>query len=219
MDLTKFTATNYTLSIDFMIQDEEITVAKQYMLKKYRSKKAIDPHVFLVIAPFTYKLFDQIKPELESYFKNLGKFSFKLGGIECVETQKFFSIEISDPHLVKVHNELTELANKYRGNFLRTKDLNRLKSKPDYYSKENTKMIIKNGFPYSGVCYHPHVTIGDVDENTIADLGEVKKELEAMLDGVTGKEYEVDKLKVEFRRLAEDQKDMKLLKEYEIELC
>ena len=88
-------------------------------------------------------------------------------------------------------NKVPQLVNKYRNNYFREKDLERMKN--NYYSAEELKMLKRFGYARVFKTFEPHISLGDLEHNIEnINLDEILKQLQTKLHPLINKEYLID---------------------------
>ncbi|HLD03965.1 MAG TPA: DUF1045 domain-containing protein [Candidatus Dojkabacteria bacterium] len=183
--------TKQCLSIYSPVNIPQLNKVKTWMKDKYGSSYRNIPHISYVFSPIPEFNIPAVKKVLIDYFTNIHKFKLKIGPVLLNKKKKFFYLKVNHPQVINVHNELTLLINKYRNNYFREKDLERMKN--NYYSAEELKMLKRFGYARVYKTFDPHISLGDLEKNSEnVILDEILKQLQSKLHPLVNKNYLVE---------------------------
>src|SRR3990172_10371077 len=183
--------TKQSLSVYSPVNIPLLKKVKIWLKEKYGSSYKNILHISYVFSPIPEFNIPAVKRELFNYFSKFHSYKIKIGSVYLNKKKKFFYLKINHPQILKMHNELTLLVNKYRNNYFREKDLERMKK--DYYSEEELKMLKRFGYARVFKTFEPHISLGDLEHNIEnINLDEILKQLQTKLHPLINKEYLID---------------------------
>ena len=163
-----------TLSTYSNVFDNSIKNAKEYLTNNFGNQYNSPPHVTYSICPFPQHNLERITSEMSQYFSSLAGFSFTFEKLQFDKRMKFFYLPITNTEVLTLHEDMTNLSNKYRDGFIREKDAIRLKE--SYYNEKQKKNIETYGYGRVFSESKLHITIGNI--NTAEEnYSHVEKEL------------------------------------------
>lgn len=195
-------------SVDSNIKIQSIADAKAFMTANYGNKYSHPvPHISYAICPMPESNLPKLKEELESYVSNVKKFEVTLSEVKYNAKNKFYYIELSGDTLRKLHIDLTNLANKYRDNYIRTKDLERLNA--GQLNEKEAQYLNTYGYMRVLEYFNPHITIGNIGIEEYNE-SELLTELKSRLVSVENSKVVIDHIHAVFHTDSQDQANMAL---------
>ncbi len=210
MDISKLKPINTVFSVDSILEIDELIEAKLLMNKEYGNKYThIPPHLAYTIIPFPEKNFEQGKKDLIEYIKKQKPFNVHISDLEYEEKENFFYVSLSGDMITQHHKNITNMLNKYRDNYIREKDLEKLKL--GSFDEISTKYLIDYGYARVFDNYRTHITVGNYTIENV-DLKKLEKRLRDILKPILNKEVEIDNIHgVILTDSASSQADMKVI--------
>jgi len=201
--------TKNTVSIGTQIHETKIMEAKTYLKKEFNNKYDIDPHFnFLIMAMPDYRVKD-MEMLFDKYFKSKLPLKIKLGNLQYEVKHKFFSIPMLGSEVMDFHKELISILNPIRDDYIREKDLQRINE--NRTDEEETQNILNYGYLRVLHKFIPHITIGNIQNNSDIDIQPVKNTLDNILGNLYQSDITISKIYVSFIEDAEIQSDYKWL--------
>ena len=171
---------NTCLSVSSFIDNLAIKEAKDYLVRNYSSVYSISPHISFHISPLPEQKLSQAKQEIDWYINKLHPFEINLCGLAVNLEKRFFYIQVEAKEIYNLHLGLVAILNKYRDNYIREKDAERIQSGD--YDEVQIANIRQYGFPRVLEAFNPHITIGNLPNNKKGiDIYSVKEKLELIL--------------------------------------
>jgi hypothetical protein len=182
---------NTVFSTDSVLDIPEIVEAKEILNKEYGSKYFIPiTHMGYSIVPCPKYNFEKIKEEILEYISKQKpyKIVFKELVIQPESHFVYLKTEGKDPK--RIHEEITKISNKYRDDYVREKDLERLDE--GKFNDLEKQYLKEYGYTRVMDLYKSHITIGSFDMDT--DIEEVENKLQRILEPILNKEIVVDNI-------------------------
>lgn len=204
---SKYKKINTVLSISAALSIEEIINAKVLMNTKYGNKYSfLPPHLTYAISPFSKDLLDKAINNVEEYISKLKPFRIYFDILSLDESSNFFYLKINGKDIYTLHKEFTLLLNKYRENYLREKDIEKLEN--NGFDSQSLEYLLKYGYSRVLKNFKSHVTIGNFDKCYSAS--KISKELDDILSPLFNKEIIIDNIHFVFHKdSANNQSEMK----------
>ncbi len=201
---------NTVFSVDSILDFKELVNAKVIMNTEYGNKYThIPPHLAYTIMPFPKESLQEGIQDLSEYIRNQKPFKVRIENLEFEEKNNFFFVDILGDEIRRHHENITNILNKYRDNFLREKDLIRLE-KGDFDSKE-TENLKEYGNARVFDRFKTHVTIGNFTIPNV-DTTKLKDTLTEILRPILNREIFIDNIHGVFHTdSANSQSEMKQL--------
>lgn len=168
---------------------------------------ASEPHFSLLVMPVIRENEDNLKKELQEYFAKIKPFTVTVGDLDLEPRHKFYQLTLVSGELKKIHQDLLGLVQKYRGNAVRQKDLDRISQ--GYYSTEELKMFERWGYPRCDERFEAHITIGNIMIEDSFNEVVVTRKLNELLKDSRKLGFTVDKVVAEMQIDREDLKNLK----------
>jgi len=207
---------NTVFSTDSVLEIPEIVDAKEILNKEYGSKYFIPiTHMGYSIVPCPEYNFENIKEDILEYISKQKpyKIVFKELVIQPESHFVYLKIEGTDPK--RIHKEITIISNKYRDDYVREKDLERLEE--GKFNDLERQYLEEYGYTRVMDLYKSHITIGSFDMDT--EIEEVEKRLQKILKPILNKEIVIDNIHPIFHTdTKESQLGMKVIWEEVIKL-
>ena len=192
MDITNLKPINIVFSADSILEIKELIEAKILMNEEYGNKYShIPPHLAYTIMPFPEKNFELGKNDLIEYIRKQKAFKVHISDLEYEEKNNFFYVALSGDMIKQHHESITTLLNKYRENYIREKDLERLKFGD--FDEVAAKYLIDYGYARVFKNYRTHITIGNYTVENV-DLKKLEKRLRNILKPILNKDVEIDNI-------------------------
>ena len=190
------------------IESQRVQEAKEFLFTNYDNNYNMPPHITYSLTPLPEHNLKKLQIELDNYFKGFNRFTISMGSLHLDKKDKYFSLEVTGNLLIKMHADMTSLANNYREKHIRKKDKKRIEQ--GYYSQEQIEVIEKCGYARSLNLYRPHISIGKINIGDVDPL-EVETILSEILGINDNREIVIDMINVFFRVDSEDQAKQKAL--------
>ena len=159
--------------------------------------------------PFPEKNLKIGKKELIEYINQQKPFTVTISDLRYEEKNKFFYVALDGEMIMKHHENITLLLNKYRENYIREKDLERLRNKD--FDDISTKYLTDYGYARVFDNYKSHITVGNYTIENV-DLKKLENRLREILKPILNKDVEIDNIHgVIHTDSANSQADMKLI--------
>ncbi|MGI5898046.1 MAG: DUF1045 domain-containing protein [Candidatus Dojkabacteria bacterium] len=187
-----FKPINTSFSVDSILEIKEIVDAKILMNQVYGNQYShIPPHLTYTIIPFPRKNFELGRKDLIAYIQEQKPFKARISDLEYEEKNKFFYVSLSGDMIKQHHKNITLILNKYRDNYIREKDLERLK----LGSFDDISMKYLQDYGYTRVFdnYRTHITIGNYTIENV-DLKKLENRLRDILEPILNKEIEINNI-------------------------
>jgi len=111
---------NTVFSVDSILDFKELVNAKVIMNTEYGNKYThIPPHFAYTIMPFPKESLQEGIQDLSEYIRNQKPFKVRIENLEFEEKNNFFFVDILGDEIRRHHENITNILNKYRDNFLR----------------------------------------------------------------------------------------------------
>lgn len=130
---------------------------------------SLDLHLTLLLMPIPEIAKIEVEAQLPGILEKLTLPDTIKSAPEVVQDRGNLLLKFSEPRITDMHRQLLDALNPLRGNYIRSKDIERMKD-DDYFNEKEWKMVEKYGFAYSGDLYQPHVSLG-IAENLIEVVG------------------------------------------------
>ena len=210
MDISNLKPINTVFSVDSILEIEELIEAKLLMNKEYGNKYThIPPHLAYTIMPFPEKNFEQGKKELIEYINKQKPFTIKISNLMYEEKDKFFYVSLDGEMIKEHHKNITNMLNKYRDNYIREKDFEKLNL--GGFDEISTKYLIDYGYSRVFDNYKTHITVGNYTIENV-DMKKLENRLRDILKPILNKDIEIDNIHgVIHTDSANSQADMKLI--------
>lgn len=173
--------TDYSLHVSLDFDAPCINSARKYLWDNYQAKYSHGPpHITLMFFP--------IKRSSLTLAQNwLEKFSHQLSSLSLIHEElslkkSYFLFRVQDDRLFQLHRQVIDLLSAICSGLLRTKDKHRL-DQGNYYTHQEIAMLLQYGYPRAGLCYQPHVSIGDLRDHPQANLPVITSHLIKLLSG------------------------------------
>lgn len=160
-----YKTTNYCISAYSSIDIPTIDKAKEVLNTKYKNIYDAPAHITYNISPIPKYNIKKIISPLKDHILKQKRFDVTMGTLKIDEKKRFIYLPIGGKKLYKIHSGFVSIMNTYRDGYVRTKDIRRIESDPDYYSEGQKKSIVLYGFARTHKYFVPHLTIGKVAEN------------------------------------------------------
>lgn len=181
MRLMGLQTTDYSLHITLDFDNSYINSARQYLWDNYQAKYSHEPsHITVMFFPIKKSSLNLVQSRLDQFSHQLSSLSITLE--ELALEKSYFLFHIQDGHLFKFHHQIIELLSDIRANLIRTKDKYRL-DQGNYFTSNETSMLLQYGYPRAGLCYQPHVSVGDLRDHPQANLPVITSHLTMLLSG------------------------------------
>ena len=204
--MISFKPINTCLSVDFLIDSDQLAKAKNYLAVKYGNIYNFAPHATLSICPFPQYNLKKVIPRLETVIRDQSVFRCTLGTILFEPKRRFYSIPIEGDTLFSFHQELFLLSNEYRDGYVREKDVEKIAKHER--TDEEVELIEKYGYFRVMENYHPHITIGNIENISGFEEYTVTGKLEELLGKDIPQTFEVKEIEVIFHTDSETQSEM-----------
>lgn len=183
---------NTVFSVDSILEIKELIDAKLLMNEEYGNKYShIPPHLAYTIMPFPEKNFELGKKDLIEYIKKQKAFKVHISDLEYEEKKNFFYVALSGDMIKQHHENITRMLHRYRDNYIREKDLERLKL--GEYDETSTKYLKEYGYARVFDNYKTHITVGNYTVKNV-DLKRLEKRLRGILKPILNKDVEIDNI-------------------------
>ena len=206
---------NTCLSVATRLDIEEVAKAKRFLTKNYKNRYSLSPHLTYMISPFPEYNLKEAELELDKYFKNQKRFTFKLSKLGFEPVRKFYSLPVMDGQVMKLHKDMLKLLNKYRDGHIREKDVTRIER--GEISNKEIGYIKKYGYFRVLDNFTPHLTVGSVEAED-SEIPTVTKKLKRLLSSVLQGNIQVNEVLVNFHTDSENQSEMKSIWEKKYKL-
>lgn len=202
--------TNTVFSVDSILNIKELVDAKNLMNENYGNQYShIPPHLAYTIMPFPEDNLEIGKKELVEYVQQQKPFNVNLSDLMYEEKSKFFYVALDGEMIRKHHEYITLLLNKYRENYIREQDLERLRNKD--FDKVSQKYLIDYGYARVFENYRTHVTVGNFTIENV-NVDDLKNKLTKILEPILNKSINIDNIHAVFHTdSSNNQSEMKQL--------
>ncbi len=176
---TSFRPINTVFSVNSILNIRELVQAKLLMNNKYGNQYShIPPHIGFTIMPFPQENLEKGIHDLEEYIQQQKPFPVHISNLIYNDKDKFFYVDLSGEMIKKHHKNITRMLNKYRMNYIREKDIERLNNKD--FDEQSIKYLSKYGYSKVFDNYLTHITIGNFTVENV-NVKELRTELEKIL--------------------------------------
>ena len=183
---------NTLLSLSSILDLKEFREAKILLNTKYGNiYNFLPPHLTYTLLPLPEENLELAKEALTEYVKKQKKFKVHISDLIYEEEKKFFYVALSGDMIKKHHEDLINLLNVYRENYIREKDLKRLNT--GHFDEQSIKYLKEYGYSRVFKNFTSHITIGNYTVENV-NVKKLEKELRKILKNVLEKDIVIDNI-------------------------